>query len=349
MGTNCRAQSLRGLSSSELQRYDTCPPSPDQYSPGNANSLIALNLAPEFVTRENFPLPDDLHALLRKVSQDLHRGKGLAVLRGLPNNYSDEDTIIMYAGVLSHIGSKRSTNSFGMALEHIRDASLQPKPAQLDDNAQLDPAKKNNGMSFHTDRFFADILAFFVRGKAAEGGDQQFASFWSVFNELRASDPDALKGLTSDLIWPPRPDEVHGLPVIEPMVLHSQGKVISQIIWAPFLGNPEYLTPGLKRALGAVNRSARAHSITVESQPGDIQLLNNFAVMHSRNGFRDSQTQRRHLMRMGVRDEDEAWQLPDFAEEKLAARFAVDPASQIMPVIDFDPWEITGTNTLNHG
>jgi len=133
------------------------------------------------------------------------------------------------------------------------------------------------------------------------------------------------------------------------MVLHAKGKVISQIIWAPFLGNPEYLTSSLKRALGAINRSARANCITVNSQPGDIQLLNNFAVMHSRNGFRDSESERRHLMRMGVRNESAAWELPDFAEEKLAARFSIDPASQIMPIIDFDPWELTGTNQNHHG
>jgi hypothetical protein len=264
-------------------------------------------------------------------------------------DYSDDDNVILYAGLLSHIGNKRSTNSFGMSLEHIRNASLQPKPDGLEGDAELDPAKQNHGMSFHSDRFFADILAFYVRGKAAKGGDQQFASFWTVFNELRQNDPEALKELTNDLIWPPRPDEVDGPPVIEPMVLQSNGKVISQIIWAPFLANPQYLTGGLKSALGAVNRAARANSITVDSQPGDIQLLNNFAIMHSRQGFRDSETERRHLMRMGLRDEPNAWKLPMFAEEKLAARFGVDLGSQILPVIDFDPWEITGTNTLHHG
>lgn len=309
-----------------------------------------MNLAPAFATPETFPLSDELHNLLRNLSQVLHEGIGFAVLRGLnPKDYSDDDNVILYAGLLSHIGDKRSTNAFGMSLEHIRNASLQPKPDGLEEDTELDPAKLNRGMSFHSDRFFADILAFYVKGKAAEGGDQHFASFWTVFNELRRSGPEALKELTNDLIWPPHPDELDGLPVIEPMVLHSNGKIISQVIWAPFLANPEYLTGGLKSALGAINRSARANSITVDSQPGDIQLLNNFAIMHSRQVFKDSEMERRHLLRMGLRDSLNAWKLPDFAEKKLAERFNVDLGSQIMPVIDFDPWEITGTNTNHHG
>jgi len=147
----------------------------EQYVKDLAHITLPLNLAPNFVTCANFPLSNELHTLLRNVSKELHGGVGFAVLRGLnPNDYGDEDNIIVYAGLLSHIGNKRSTNAFGMSLEHIRDASLHPKPERLERDVELDPAKKHNGMSFHTDRFFADVLAFYVRGKAAEGGDQQF-------------------------------------------------------------------------------------------------------------------------------------------------------------------------------
>lgn len=63
-----------------------------------------------------FPLSPELGNRLRTVSHNLHKGLGFAVLRGLnPKDYSDEDNLIMCAGIVSWIGRERVTNPLGMS------------------------------------------------------------------------------------------------------------------------------------------------------------------------------------------------------------------------------------------
>jgi hypothetical protein len=141
------------------------------------------------------PSLERIPALLRSVSELLHKSIRLAVLKGInPNDHSEYEIIVLYAGLLSHIGGKRSTNAFGMSLEDIRDASLQSKPNGHEHDAELDPAKLNHGMSFHSDRVFAGILTFFVREEAARGGDQQFASFWAFSTNYAKTISRLLRG-----------------------------------------------------------------------------------------------------------------------------------------------------------
>jgi hypothetical protein len=64
-------------------------------------------------------------------------------------------------------------------------------------------------------------------------------------------------------------------------------------------------------ALDMVHFLAVKHCITMRLQSGDIQLVNNLAIQHSRNGFRDSHFQRRHIIRLWLRNEQLAWGTPD--------------------------------------
>jgi Taurine catabolism dioxygenase TauD, TfdA family len=48
---------------------------------------------------------------------------------------------------------------------------------------------------------------------------------------------------------------------------------------------------------------------------GDIQLVNNLACQHARSAFRDKPFQRRHIMRLWLRNEKLAWVTPKGLEE----------------------------------
>lgn len=61
------------------------------------------------VSADTFPLPT-LGPHLRAVAKDLHDGPGFVLLRGLDTEkYSDEDNMIIFLGISSHIGSQRGT------------------------------------------------------------------------------------------------------------------------------------------------------------------------------------------------------------------------------------------------
>lgn len=88
----------------------------------------------------------------------------------------------------------------------------------------------------------------------------------------------------------------------------------------PLLGNavhprPEHL-PSLnehqREALDMVEAIARAVQLEIQTQAGDMHFINNFTVLHRREGFVDgaASQERRHLVRMRLRSSDLGWSIP---------------------------------------
>jgi Taurine catabolism dioxygenase TauD, TfdA family len=48
------------------------------------------------------------------------------------------------------------------------------------------------------------MLAFHIKDDAASGGNQYFASLWTVYNKLMGDNPDVLATLAEDWEWPGR-------------------------------------------------------------------------------------------------------------------------------------------------
>jgi len=72
------------------------------------NFCPGLDLGPEFLTPETFPLPQGLHSRLRRVSHDVHNGRGFCVVRGLDlEALTDEESVLVYAGISSHVAPVR--------------------------------------------------------------------------------------------------------------------------------------------------------------------------------------------------------------------------------------------------
>jgi hypothetical protein len=63
-------------------------------------------------------------------------------------------------------------------------------------------------------------------------------------------------------------------------------------------------------ALDMVHFLSKRHCLTMRLKRGDIQLINNLAVQHARDAFSDSTSQRRHIIRLWLRNEDLAWKTP---------------------------------------
>jgi len=64
--------------------------------------------------------------------------------------------------------------------------------------------------------------------------------------------------------------------------------------------------------LDAIESIARATQLEIATQAGDMHFINNLAVLHRREGFVDGEapTERRHLVRMRLRDDDMGWAIP---------------------------------------
>ncbi|KAM0527200.1 hypothetical protein ACHAO3_004795 [Verticillium nonalfalfae] len=106
-----------------------------------------------------------------------------------------------------------------------------------------------------------------------------------------------------------------------PILFNHQGKVIINFGRAPLLGSaahprPEHL-PALSarqvEALDAVEAIAQATQLEIQTQAGDMHFINNLVVLHRREGFVNGEGphEKRHLVRMILRDSQLGWAIPD--------------------------------------
>ncbi|KAH7008854.1 hypothetical protein EDB80DRAFT_683835 [Ilyonectria destructans] len=295
----------------------------------------------------NFPLPLGLANKLRSISSTIHSGRGFAVLRGLKlDDRPDEDRVIAFCGVSSYIGKDRCTNDNGVAMDHLRDAVRDEKPAGRE-HIELHPSKMMAPLKFHADRKFADILALYVKSTAAIDGDQYLSSAWQVYNDMMESCPDALRILAQDFPWP---GVVNDLPETchTPIIFRQDGRVLCQVVHRIFKG-ANHLSPVQREALDLPENFANKNSIKLDVQVGGIQLVNNLAPLHARRAWVDRPQQERHYYRLGLRDPDNYWKRPLKCEAVFDDHLHTAPKEQSIPVTDFDPYGLTSLAHDAHG
>lgn len=271
-----------------------------------------------------FPLPN-LHLILRDLSKEIHNGRGFFVLRGLRiDKYSREDNIIIYTGVSSHIGSIRGRqqdtrlqNGTSPVISHIKDISNTVEKERIGA-----PSNTADKQVFHTDA--GDIISLLCLSPAAEGGESYLSSSWNVYNILARERPDLIHTLSQD--WPVdgfnnpnKPYTLRPLLYHQPATANTPERVLIQYARRYFTGfkaQPRStdippITEAQAEALDALHFLAEKHSASLDFQKGDIQYVNNLSIFHARNGFKDAPGKERHLLRVWLRDPENAWETPN--------------------------------------
>ncbi|KAF2272940.1 Clavaminate synthase-like protein [Westerdykella ornata] len=317
----------------------------------------------ECLDRSNFPLPPFLASKLAAVSKEAHRGCGIVVLRGLGASgvhvqndgndqvarFNDKEATIAFAGISAHVCPLRATDSYAnQTLSHVWDATQVKAPAGAE-GIGLAGSKVNVAMDFHSDRFSGDVLALHVRndGGSGCGGEQYVASFWRIYNALLETEPEVLETMAS-ADWPFELKQKDSAPYLElgPTLFFSKGKPMVQLVKAPLLGTPHIprepnmpaLTDKQMHALEAVESLARQFSTKLDRQQGDIQFINNLSIMHARAAYHgtNSKPSTRHLLRMFLRDPENAWEKPASWLHKFDDPFTPGRPQNI-PIRDTDP------------
>ncbi|OTB14007.1 hypothetical protein K445DRAFT_319544 [Daldinia sp. EC12] len=282
----------------------------------------SLELDGDQVSRANFPLPT-LGPKLDELSQDIHNGSGLCVIRGInPEEYSVEDLTIIWLGVQAYIANQRGRQDHrGNMLVHI----------VADNSSELKLGHhrhSTSAISFHNEEA-GDVVAWLTRSTAAAGGKCILASAYTIYNILAAHRPDIIRTLAkSD--WP------FAFPRFQcrPVLFHHDSKLVMNFGRTPLLGNaihprPEHL-PKLnerqREALDVVEAIAQAVQLEIKTQAGDMHFINNLAVLHRREGFVDGESpqSKRHLVRMRLRSSQLGWDIPDELKREWHDAFDAD-------------------------
>ncbi|OIW35382.1 Clavaminate synthase-like protein [Coniochaeta ligniaria NRRL 30616] len=275
----------------------------------------------------SFPLPT-LAAKFRGLSRDVYDGKGFCVVRGIdPNVYAVEDLTLVYLGIQSHIADQRGRqDKRGNMLVHI-----------VADNSSKERDEHHRhstkSISFHNEES-GDIVSWLTRSTAAAGGKCIIASCYTVYNVLAARRPDLIRVLArSD--WP------FALPRFKcrPVIFYEDSRFIMNFGRAALLGSAIHprparlpcLTSRQIEALDAIETIAQATQLEFQTQAGDMHFINNLAVLHRREGFADgkSATEKRHLVRMRLRDSQRGWKIPQSLKGEWHAAFEEQDAAKV--------------------
>jgi len=270
------------------------------------------------VRRDDFPLPN-FAPKLAAIEQEIMQGRGFALIRGIPvDRLGEEVASLIYWGMGAHMGEAVAQNRMGDMLGHVR---AQGRDWAKDANAR--GYQTTQHLPFHTDK--SDLVGLLCLHHAKSGGLSCIASAVSIHNEIMRTRPDLLAALYQDFHIDHRGEEFPEDPPFytTPIFGLHRGKLYSRfgnnyIHSAQRHPSAPRLTEAQKEAIELFDRLARSDEfrLDMEFRQGDIQLLSNHWIVHSRTDYEDfpEPERRRHLLRLLLLTEPEA-ERPPFTRE----------------------------------
>jgi len=248
---------------------------------------------------ESVEIPS-LRSGLDSVRDALSRGYGLSLVRGLDaSRFGTEELKMALLVIGRHLGLVGPQEHRAKGIAEVMDV----KPT--------DGAKYyyhvGGPLPMHMDP--VDVVGLLCIRKARKGGESLIASSMAVHNEMLRTRPDLLQILYRGYRHRRREHRrLGGGPLTEhhcPVFAEVAGEVVCNYLPAPILMAVEdglmTLSPEEREAMALLERIAESppFRLTMDIEPGDIQLLNNRVILHGRTDYEDfgEAEQRRLLLR----------------------------------------------------
>jgi len=283
-----------------------------------AGAVRARGLEMTEVRREDFPLPN-LAPKIAAIKSEIMEGRGFALIRGIPvDRLGEDDASLIYWGIGAHMGEAAAQNRMADMLGHVR---AQGRDWKTDANAR--GYQTTQHLPFHTDK--SDLVGLLCLHHAKSGGLSCIASAVSIHDEILRTRPDLLEALYGNFCIDHRGEEFDGDPPFYTMPIFGlhRGKLYARfgnnyIHSAQRHESAPRLTDAQKEAIELFDTLARSDEfrLDMEFRQGDIQLLSNHWIVHSRTDYEDfpEPERRRHLLRLLLFTEAEA-DRPPFSHE----------------------------------
>ena len=256
------------------------------------------------ITRETFVLPS-MAAKMAALRDELLDGRGVVLMRGFPRHrYSADEMARVYIGLGAHLGQPIAQSWQGQLLGSVIDIS--------DVVEKVRGYNAGGGQHFHIDGSACDIVSLMCLRAAKSGGASRIVSVAGLYNYFVEQRPDMLDVLTRGYyhrnheldakysLFPPQSEE--RIPVFA----ESDGRISCVIDTGCLRYAVHYggvtLTPEEIAAYDELQRVAKTEEyyLDMNFEEGDIQFLNNRAIMHGRTDYEDHDdiARRRHMLRL---------------------------------------------------
>ncbi|CRK82966.1 Taurine catabolism dioxygenase TauD, TfdA family [Neobacillus massiliamazoniensis] len=270
--------------------------------------------APDF-TKGDFPIPELVDEIAYFVDE-LENGKGFLLIRGLPiERYTDEEASIIYWGLGLHLGTPATQNAKGDLLGHVFDQGLDIQ------DSNVRGYQTNAHLPFHPDG--SDVVGLLSLRKAKSGGFSSIVSSMAVYNEILEKYPEYLGILYRPYLLDRRGEEAPGeSPVYSsPVFSYYKGKLSCRFnrgyVESAQAKTGIYLSKVEIEAYDLIDSLLHDKDMHIDMllEPGDMQFVNNYTVLHSRTVYEDYEEpeRKRHLLRLWLTMPNGREIAPDFA------------------------------------
>jgi len=254
------------------------------------------------ITRDVFPLPT-LAPELARITDDLVNGLGMVLMRGVPvERYRKDRASAIYWGVGMHLGHPWPQNAKGHLLGDVTDQG----------RAIDDPTARGNELGgiplpFHSDG--SDLVGLFCLDAGAGGGDSLVANAVTIHNDLVRDEPDLAAELYQPFPYDLRGEQAPGSKpwYTMPVFTRREDRLFVRYI-RPYIESSRRHADAPRpsdAARAALDRldamcADPQYRVAMGMQAGDMQFVNNYHVLHGRDGYRDDRAagKIRHLKRL---------------------------------------------------
>ncbi len=259
--------------------------------------------------REDFPLPT-VGPIIERLVDNVENGRGIALLSGIPVDTLDRATLgVLYWGFGGYAGDLISQNSKGQLLAEVTDKGnsyADRNTRGFATNAELLP---------HVDT--SDMTTLLCVRQAKSGGRSRVVSSTTVYNTILEEAPEHLdvlyRGFYNDLRGEGPTGDINELTNRRIPIYSYFANRVSCSFNARMIENAinklgEPMT-GEERAAFDFMRAVTLREdlcYWFQLQPGDIQMISNHSLFHSRTNFEDFEDvdKRRCLYRFWVNIRD---------------------------------------------
>lgn len=240
------------------------------------------------ITPADFPLPT-LAPRLHAVRDEVEAGRGFSLIRGLPiGRYSLEQARVLFWGLASHIGLAEGQDKAGNLMHQVTDTG---KRVEGSDSTR--GYETNNELQFHNDG--GDAFMLLCVRTAQSGGTSKLISVGALFNEMLRRRPDLARVAQETFHFDSRAQNPTDLKIQSvPIFTWHAGRLNAlhkrrYIETAQRFAEVPRLTTKQLEALDLIDEICNdpAWHLSFNMQAGDMQIGNNFSILHSRTEYQD--------------------------------------------------------------
>ena len=255
------------------------------------------------MTANDFPLKRHAKEAIDRAVAVTQTAYGMCLLKGFPvDRWSAEDARLANWGIGLNVGVARTQNRASQVMNDVRDEGGNYKVK----NGR--GYNTNAGLDFHVDS--CDVVALMCLQTAKSGGTSKVTSSMAVVEEIKRLRPDLIPVMqqpfyysyqgTNDASQPP----FYKCPILGDDPEFFSLRANRKNVTAAQRDFPEVprLTPDQIELLDLLDELLPDDKFcySMELDRGDLQLLNNYVVIHSRTNFEDHDEpeRKRHLLRL---------------------------------------------------